>query len=84
MRRMTFNAEDNSWSLRSAASAGQAGSPTALPRRPASASAGPRTGSAAARRSCTPALLQLELDVPERRVLDLSHVQFALDAVTMA
>lgn len=80
MRRMTYNSEDNSWSLRSSLKTGPAVL-VALPRRPASASAGARAGSAQRRQST---LLQLELDVPERRSLDFSHLQFALDAVTMA
>lgn len=80
MRRMAYNSTEGTWTLQSSAPAvGSRGGSAALPKRPASAAHG-RGGSAA--RSPANVLLELQLDIPERQGLDLSNLQFALDAVT--
>ncbi|PSC68795.1 kinesin KIF3B [Micractinium conductrix] len=86
MRRISFDSNEGAWRLRSAAAAAAAAASSAslrggaggLPKRPGSAaprSALPRRPSAA--------LLELQLDIPERQPVDLSCLQFALEAVTM-
>jgi hypothetical protein len=77
LRRATYFASEGSWSLHGS----WAGSAAALPKRPPSAAPRSATSSGSTQRRPSSLLLELQLDVPERRALDLSNLQFALDAV---
>lgn len=70
LRNAVYNSTEGTWSLQSS----RAGS-AALPRRPASAA--PRSAASGQRRASN-LLLEMQLDIPERKAFDYSSLQFIL------